>query len=121
MILSYTVYALAGQELWCCLLCSCRPGALMSPFMLVRVRSVNVAFYARADQKLCAMQFRLVRARSFGSCSLGSCEQGVLVPFAVSARASNECLVLPFMLVQTRSFVPCSLGSCSRGASCPTV
>ncbi|KAM1097104.1 hypothetical protein ACFX19_014801 [Malus domestica] len=79
MILPYIVYALAGQELWCCLLCSCRPGALMSPFMLVRVRSVDVAFYARADQELCAMQFRLVRARSFVSYSLGSCGQGALV------------------------------------------
>ncbi|KAM1460501.1 hypothetical protein ACFXTO_045798 [Malus domestica] len=60
-------------------LCSCGPGALVLPFMLVQTRSVDVAFYARADQELCAMQFRLVRARSFGSCSLGSCEQGALV------------------------------------------
>ncbi|KAM2329465.1 hypothetical protein ACFXTH_015791 [Malus domestica] len=32
-------------------LCSCGPGALMSPFMLVRTRSVGVAFYARADKE----------------------------------------------------------------------
>ncbi|KAM1740370.1 hypothetical protein ACFX11_015949 [Malus domestica] len=60
-------------------LCSCGPGALMSPFMLVRTRSVGVAFYARADQERCAMQFRLVRTRSFVSYSLGSCGQGALV------------------------------------------
>ncbi|KAM1494772.1 hypothetical protein ACFX15_028674 [Malus domestica] len=87
-----TVSAHAGKECWCCLLCSCRPGVLVLPFMLVQTRSVDVAFYARADQELCAMQFRLmqarslvsysfrlVRTRSFGSCSLGSCEQGALV------------------------------------------
>ncbi|KAM1318130.1 hypothetical protein ACFX2H_003303 [Malus domestica] len=106
MILPYTVYALAGQERWCCLLCSCRPGALVPfavsaragkeclvlPFMLVQTRSFvpcslgsckrevfGVAFYACADQELCAMQFRLMQARSLGSCSLGSCEQGALV------------------------------------------
>ncbi|KAM1091141.1 hypothetical protein ACFX19_018875 [Malus domestica] len=45
----------------------------------MQARSVGVAFYARADQERCAMQFRLVQARSFGSCSLGSCEQGALV------------------------------------------
>ncbi|KAM2374948.1 hypothetical protein ACFXTH_043789 [Malus domestica] len=79
MVLPCTVYALAGQERWCCLLCSCRPGALVSPFMLVRITSVDVAFYARADQERCAMQFRLVQARSLMSYSLGSCGQEALV------------------------------------------
>ncbi|KAM1174947.1 hypothetical protein ACFX19_028006 [Malus domestica] len=73
------VSARAGKECWCCLLCSCRPGALVLPFMLVQTRSivscslgscgqgaVGVAFYARADQERCAMQFRLVRTRSIG-------------------------------------------------------
>ncbi|KAM2549276.1 hypothetical protein TB1_013661 [Malus domestica] len=68
-------YARADQERWCCLLCSCRPGALVSPFMLVRTSSVGVAFYARVDKERCAMQFRLVQTRSFVSCSLSSCEQ----------------------------------------------
>ncbi|KAM2859959.1 hypothetical protein COP2_025314 [Malus domestica] len=70
---------LRARSFGSCSLGSCEQRALMSPFMLVRVRSVDVAFYARADQELCAMQFRLVRAMSFGSCSLGSCEQGALV------------------------------------------
>ncbi|KAM1973528.1 hypothetical protein FF1_019938 [Malus domestica] len=83
------VSARAGKVRWCCLLCSCRPGVLVLPFMLVQTRSVGVAFYARADQERCAMQFRLMQVRNFGSCSLGSCEH-----------------------VQTRSVVPCSLGSC---------
>ncbi|KAM1103691.1 hypothetical protein TB1_011606 [Malus domestica] len=43
---------------------SCRQGALVLPFMLVQTRSVGVAFYARVDQELRAMQFRLVRTRS---------------------------------------------------------
>ncbi|KAM2690045.1 hypothetical protein EV1_043269 [Malus domestica] len=95
MILPYTVYVLAGQELWCCLLCSCRPGA------------VGVAFYARADQERCAMQFRLVQARSL--------------------------CVLQFRLLQTRSFGVafyaranqerwcCLLCSCRPGALCHAV
>ncbi|KAM1485098.1 hypothetical protein ACFXTI_036599 [Malus domestica] len=60
----------------------CRQGAFgaVLQFQLVQTRSVGVAFYARADQERCAMQFRLVPARSFGSCSLGSCEQGALCP-----------------------------------------
>ncbi|KAM2681688.1 hypothetical protein EV2_013326 [Malus domestica] len=87
-----------------CSLGSCRRGALVSPFMLVRTRSfgvlqfrllrtrsIGVAFYARADQELCAMQFRLMWARR------------ILVPFAVSTRAGNERLLSPFMLVQTMS------------------
>ncbi|KAM1873262.1 hypothetical protein ACFX13_007118 [Malus domestica] len=52
---------------------------LVLPFMLVRIRSVDVAFYARADQERCAMQFRLVQARSLVSYSLGSCGQGASV------------------------------------------
>ncbi|KAM2923940.1 hypothetical protein COP2_040119 [Malus domestica] len=57
-------------------LCSCGPGALCCvQFRLMQVRSIGVAFYARADQERCAMQFRLVRARSLVSCSLGSCRQ----------------------------------------------
>ncbi|KAM1205117.1 hypothetical protein PS2_005951 [Malus domestica] len=67
MILPYTVYALAGQELW------------FVQFMLVRTRSVGVAFYARADQEPRVLQFRLVQAKSFVSYSLGSCGQGALV------------------------------------------
>ncbi|KAM1528992.1 hypothetical protein ACFX1Z_018254 [Malus domestica] len=73
------VLAHAGKERWCCLLCSCRPGALVLPFMLVQTRSFGVAFYARADHERCAMQFRLMQARSFVSYSLGSCGQGALV------------------------------------------
>ncbi|KAM1947979.1 hypothetical protein ACFX15_008229 [Malus domestica] len=45
---------------------SCRQeafGAVLQ-FQLVQARSVGVAFYARADQERCAMQFRLVRTRS---------------------------------------------------------
>ncbi|KAM2474432.1 hypothetical protein PS1_007138 [Malus domestica] len=94
MILPYTVYALAGQELSAmqfrlvqamslvsCSLGSCGQGAFgaVLQFQLVQGKSVSVAFYARADKECCAMQFRLVRTRSFGSCSLGSCEQGTLV------------------------------------------
>ncbi|KAM1404612.1 hypothetical protein ACFX2I_013077 [Malus domestica] len=60
-------------------LCSCGPGALVLPFMLVQTRSADVAFYARAGQERCAMQFRLVQARSLVSYSLGSCGQGALV------------------------------------------
>ncbi|KAM1738819.1 hypothetical protein ACFX11_014602 [Malus domestica] len=67
MISPYTVYALAGQELW------------FVQFRLVRTRSIGVAFYARADKERCAMQFRLMQARSFVSYSLGSCGQGALV------------------------------------------
>ncbi|KAM2903183.1 hypothetical protein COP2_003023 [Malus domestica] len=77
----------------CCrLLGSCGQGALVSPFMLVRTRSmlvspfmlvqtrsVGVAFYARADNERYVMQFRLVQARSFESYSLGLCGQGALV------------------------------------------
>ncbi|KAM2099877.1 hypothetical protein EV2_027849 [Malus domestica] len=108
MILPYTVYALAGQERWCCLLCSCRPGA------------VGVAFYARADQERCAMQFwahvgeepcvlqfRLLQTRSFG--------------VAFYACADEELWFVQFRLVRTRSIVSYSLGSCGQGALCPTV
>ncbi|KAM1800744.1 hypothetical protein ACFX11_032424 [Malus domestica] len=91
----------------------------MLQFQLVQARSVGVAFYARADQERCAMQFRLVQARSLVSCSLGSCRQGALVPccsfsscrqgalvsFAVSTRADNEHLV-----------PCCSFSSCRQGA-----
>ncbi|KAM1120924.1 hypothetical protein COP2_002711 [Malus domestica] len=71
---------------------SCMQGAFgaVLQFQLVQTKSVGVAFCARADQERCVMQFRLVPAKSFGSCSLGSCEQG--------------------------AFVPCSLGSCRQGA-----
>ncbi|KAM2750007.1 hypothetical protein EV2_028845 [Malus domestica] len=55
------------RSVWCCLLCSCRPGALMSPFMLVQIRSVVPC------------SFRLVQARSLVSYSLGSCGQRALV------------------------------------------
>ncbi|KAM2555435.1 hypothetical protein TB2_019440 [Malus domestica] len=60
-------------------LCSCGPGALVLPLMLVQTRSVGVAFYARANQERCAMQFRLVQTRSFVPCSLDSCGRGELV------------------------------------------
>ncbi|KAM1025755.1 hypothetical protein ACFX13_039514 [Malus domestica] len=43
--------------LGCRLLGSCRPGALVLPFMLVQTRSFGVAFYARADQELWFVQF----------------------------------------------------------------
>ncbi|KAM1099870.1 hypothetical protein ACFX2B_006345 [Malus domestica] len=46
-------YARTDQERWCCLLCSCGPGALVLPFMLVQTRSVGV------------LQFRLLWTRSF--------------------------------------------------------
>ncbi|KAM1322811.1 hypothetical protein ACFX2F_015723 [Malus domestica] len=85
------VSACAGKERWCrsqfqlvqtrsmcCSFSSCRQGALVLPFMLVQTRSVGVAFYARADQERCAMQFRLMQAMSFVSCSLGSYRQGAL-------------------------------------------
>ena len=69
MILPYTVYALAGQERWLlfCSFSSCRQGALV------------VAFYARADQELGLSPFMLVRTRSVVPCSLGSCRRGVLM------------------------------------------
>ena len=50
-------------------------------FRLVRTRSIGVAFYARADQELCAMQFRLVRARRIVPCSLDLCGRGEFVNF----------------------------------------
>ncbi|KAM1030607.1 hypothetical protein TB1_033801 [Malus domestica] len=64
-----------------CSLGSCEQGAFgaVLQFQLVQARSVVVAFYARADQELCAMQFRLVQTRSLVSYSLGSCGQGALV------------------------------------------
>ncbi|KAM1034758.1 hypothetical protein TB2_037548 [Malus domestica] len=73
-------YARADQKLWCRVAVSARAckERVVSPFKLVQTRSVDVAFYARADQERCVMQFRLVQARSLGSCSLGSCEQGAL-------------------------------------------
>ncbi|KAM1748337.1 hypothetical protein ACFX1T_009232 [Malus domestica] len=100
-------------------LCSCGPGALVLPFMLVQTRSVGVAFYARANQERYAMQFRLVQARRNCCRLLGSCGQGTLV--------------LPFMLVQTRSLGVafyahvdqelwcCLLCSCRPGALCHAV
>ncbi|CAN6726685.1 unnamed protein product [Malus baccata var. baccata] len=63
---SPNVSAHAGNELWCRLLCSCRPGALVSLFMLMRIRSAGVAFYARADQELWLSPFRLVWTMSVG-------------------------------------------------------
>ena len=66
--MSYTVYALAGQE-HCCRV----------QFRLVQARSLIVAFYAPADEEL---DCRLTR--SFGTiCSFSSCRQGALVPCAV--------------------------------------
>ncbi|KAM1865745.1 hypothetical protein ACFX13_008682 [Malus domestica] len=89
MLVSFAVSTRAGKEhlVPCCSFSSCRQGALVLPFMLVQTRSVvpcslgsceqgafgvvlqfqlvqarsvGVAFYARADQERCAMQFRLV-------------------------------------------------------------
>ncbi|KAM1051928.1 hypothetical protein ACFX19_033990 [Malus domestica] len=74
-LVSFAVSARADQERWCCLLCSCRPEALVSPFMFIRTKSIDVTFYAHADQECCATQFRLVQARSFVFYSLGSCGQ----------------------------------------------
>ncbi|KAM1145845.1 hypothetical protein ACFX2I_037745 [Malus domestica] len=69
------------RSIWYRVAVSARVGKkrLVLPFMLVRIRSVDVAFYARADQERCAMQFRLVQVRSLVSYSLGSCGQGALV------------------------------------------
>ncbi|KAM1027728.1 hypothetical protein FF1_040429 [Malus domestica] len=112
-----------AMSVLCRLLNSCKPEVFgaVEQFQLMPARNVGVAFYARADQELSAMQFRLVRTRS------------IWCRVAVSARAGKErwccllcscrpgALMSPFMLVRIRSVVPCSLGSCRRGASCPTV
>ncbi|KAM1251585.1 hypothetical protein ACFX2J_039693 [Malus domestica] len=78
---SFAVSTRADKEhlVPCCSFSSCRQGALVLPFMLVQIRSVDVAFYARANKEHCALQFRLVQTRSFVSYSLGSCGQGALV------------------------------------------
>ncbi|KAM0995932.1 hypothetical protein ACFX2C_005999 [Malus domestica] len=90
MILPYTVYALAGQELW------------FVQFMLMRTRSVSVAFYARADQEPRVLQFRLVWTRS--------------INVTFYAHADQERCAMQFRLVQAKSFVSYSLGSCGQGA-----
>ncbi|KAM1336827.1 hypothetical protein ACFX13_041862 [Malus domestica] len=90
--------------------------------MLVRTRSVGVAFYARADQERALVSpFMLVRIRSVVPCSFSSCRQ----------RAFGA--VLQFQLVQTRSFVVAFyaradqehwcrlLCSCGSGALCHAV
>ncbi|KAM1042063.1 hypothetical protein FF1_031221 [Malus domestica] len=71
-------------------------------FQLVPARNVGVAFYARADQELSAMQFRLVRARSLVSCSLGSCRQGACFMQFRLVRTRSIWFV-QFRLVRTRS------------------
>ncbi|KAM1249723.1 hypothetical protein ACFX15_031781 [Malus domestica] len=58
---------------------SCMQGAFgaVCSFSSWRQGAFGVAFYAHADQELSAMQFRLVRTRSFGAMySLGLCRQG---------------------------------------------
>ena len=69
------------MSIWCRVAVSARAGneQLVLPFMLVQTRSVDVAFYDRADQELSTVQFRLVQARSLVSYSLGSCGQRALV------------------------------------------
>ncbi|KAM1845923.1 hypothetical protein ACFX13_020163 [Malus domestica] len=108
-------------------LCSCGPGALVLPLMLVQTRSVGVAFYARANQERCAMQFRLVQARRNCCRLLGSCGQGTLVlPFmlvqtrsfgvAFYARADQELCAMQFRLVRARRTSYRLLGSCGQEA-----
>ncbi|KAM1240768.1 hypothetical protein ACFX2J_046044 [Malus domestica] len=83
-------------------LCSCGPGALVLPFMLVQTRNVwcRVAVSARAGNERLVLPFMLVQTKSVWCRLLCSCGSGALM--------------LPFMLVQTRSFVPCSLDSCGQ-------
>ncbi|KAM1089371.1 hypothetical protein ACFX19_017356 [Malus domestica] len=79
-----------------CSLGSCEQRALVSPFRLVRTRSINVAFYARADQEH-------------------------LVPFTVSTHADEELGFSPFMLVQTRSVGIAFYARADQERWCPAV
>ncbi|KAM2720569.1 hypothetical protein EV2_041745 [Malus domestica] len=92
----------------------------------------RVAVSARAGKEPCVLQFRLVRTRSFGSCSFRLVRtRSIGVAFYARADQERWCcllcscrpgaLVSPFMLVRTRSVVPCSLGSCRQGALCLAV
>ncbi|KAM2045880.1 hypothetical protein ACFX1T_010021 [Malus domestica] len=69
------------------------------------------------------MQFKLMQAKSFVSCSLGSYRQGafgaVLQFQLVQARSVG--VVRSFNSCRQGAFVPCSLGSCGQGALCHAV
>ncbi|KAM2512184.1 hypothetical protein PS1_036489 [Malus domestica] len=69
------VSARVGKERWCCLLCSCRPGAFgaVLQFQLVQARSVVPCSLGSCEQGALVLPFMLVQTRSFVPCSLDSC------------------------------------------------
>ncbi|KAM1612886.1 hypothetical protein PS2_001471 [Malus domestica] len=75
----------------CCNFSSCRQGALVLPFMLVQTKSVwcRVAVSARAGKERWCCLLCSCRPGAFGSCSLGSFEQGAF-GVAFYARADQE-------------------------------